>query len=169
MMHIFIFNNASRAANYGIGTYVRLLSDGLLGRSGVKVSFVDMFSDVKEYSIADDERGCRHYQVPALFSGMENEPYCRNVFYFLARHIKAEDDERLVFHFNYFQHKPLASLLKGQYFDCRIVFTVHYLGWCFELKGNKTRFRELIAEGYQPKDDKERGLLAWKTKKSFCI
>ena len=33
MMHIFIFNNASRAANYGIGTYVRLLSDGLLGRS----------------------------------------------------------------------------------------------------------------------------------------
>ena len=37
MMHIFIFNNASRAANYGIGTYVRLLSDGLLGRSGVKV------------------------------------------------------------------------------------------------------------------------------------
>ena len=39
MMHIFIFNNASRAANYGIGTYVRLLSDGLLGRSGVKVSF----------------------------------------------------------------------------------------------------------------------------------
>ena len=47
MMHIFIFNNASRAANYGIGTYVRLLSDGLLGRSGVKVSFVDLFSDVK--------------------------------------------------------------------------------------------------------------------------
>ena len=45
-MHIFIFNNASRAANYGIGTYVRLLSDGLLGRSGVKVSFVDMFSVV---------------------------------------------------------------------------------------------------------------------------
>lgn len=160
MMHIFIFNNASRAANYGIGTYVRLLADGLLGRSGVKVSFVDMFSDVKEYSIAEDERGCRHYKVPALFSGMENEAYCRNVFYFLARHIKAEDDERLVFHFNYFQHKPLASLLKGQYFDCRIIFTVHYLGWCFELKGNKTRFRELIAEEYQPKDDKERGLLA---------
>ena len=131
MMHIFIFNNASRAANYGIGTYVRLLADGLFGRSGVKVSFVDMFSDVKEYSIAEDERGCRHYKVPALFSGMENEPYCRNVFYFLARHIKAEDDERLVFHFNYFQHKPLAALLKGQYFDCRIIFTVHYLGWCF--------------------------------------
>lgn len=37
---------------------------------------------------------------------------------------------------------------------------MHYLGWCFELKGNKTRFRELIAEEYQPKDDKERGLLA---------
>ena len=58
MMHIFIFNNASRAANYGIGTYVRLLADGLFGHSGVKVSFVDMFSDVKEYSIAEDERGC---------------------------------------------------------------------------------------------------------------
>ena len=102
MMHIFIFNNASRAANYGIGTYVRLLSDGLLGRSGVKVSFVDLFSDVKEYSIADDERGCRHYQVPALFSGMENEPYCRNVFYFLTRHIKAADDELLKFFYRHY-------------------------------------------------------------------
>ena len=67
MMHIFIFNNARRAANYGIRNYVRLLSDGLLGRSGVKGSFVDLFSDVKEYSIADDERGCRHYQGPGLF------------------------------------------------------------------------------------------------------
>lgn len=67
MMHIFIFNNASRAANYGIGTYVRLLSDGLLGRSGVKVSFVDLFSDVKEYSIADDERGCRHIRFRLCF------------------------------------------------------------------------------------------------------
>lgn len=82
MMHIFIFNNASRAANYGIGTYVRLLSDGLLGRSGVKVSFVDLFSDVKEYSIADDERGCRHYQVPALFSGMENSLIAAMCFIF---------------------------------------------------------------------------------------
>ncbi len=160
MIHVFIFNNASRAANYGIGTYVRALADGLLERTDMNVSFVEMFSDVKEYIITDDEYGCRHYQIPAMSSHRENEQYCRDIFYFLTRHIDTEAEEHLVFHFNYFQHMPLALLLKGQYVDCRIMLSVHYLNWCFELKGNKTQFRKLTAKGYLPQDDKEKTVLA---------
>ncbi len=160
MTHIFIFNNTSRAANYGIGTYVRSLAQGLLERPGIKVSFVDLFSEGKEYGIADDERGCRHYQIPDVSSRVENGQYCRTAFYFLARHIDMQAEERLVFHFNYFQHMPLAVLLKGQYPGCRILLTVHYLHWCFELRGNKTRFRKMTAKGYRPQDDGERNILA---------
>ncbi len=161
MTYIYIFNNASRAANYGVGTYIRQVADGLLACADMKVSFVDMFSEVKEYSIVDDERGCRHYQVPTVYSGMESEDYCRCTSYFLMRHIVIGEDDRLVFHFNYFQHMPLAALLKERYFDsCRIVFTVHYLGWCFELKGNKSHFHRLVAKDYQPQDDKERQILS---------
>ncbi len=160
MIHIFIFNNASRAANYGIGSYVRSLSDGLLRYAKMKVSFVDMFSDVKEYVITDDERGCRHYRIPALASRVENEQYCRNIFYFLAGHVTLEAGDQLVFQFNYFQHMPLAVLLKGEFPDCRIIVSVHYLSWCFELKGNKKQFHKLTAQGYKPQDDKEKAVLA---------
>ncbi len=160
MTHIFIFNNASRAANYGVGSYVRSLSDGLLECTEMNVSFVDMFSDVKEYVITDDERGCRHYRIPALASRIENEQYCRNIFYFLAGHITLEAGNRLVFQFNYFLHMPLAVLLKGEYPDCRIIVSVHYLSWCFELKGNKKQFHKLTAQGYKPQGDKEKAILA---------
>lgn len=160
MTHIFIFNNTSRAANYGIGTYVHSLADGLLDCTEMKVSFVDMFSDVKEYTISKDEHECWHYRIPALSSRMENEQYCRTLFYFLARHIMPDPEERLVFQFNYFQHLPLAMLLKGKYLECRIILTVHYLGWCFELKGNKTQFHKLTVKGYRPQDEKEKMILS---------
>ena len=142
---VLIFNNASRAANYGIGTYVRQLSDGLVVLHDFKVSFVEMYADTKEFTITEDERG---------------EVYCRSIFYFIARNIEVEESDRIVFQFNYFQHRPLASLLKGQYPHSRIILTVHYLNWCFELKGNVVSMRKIIAKGYETKDDTERRVVS---------
>ena len=156
MTHIFIFNNASRAAHYGIGTYVRQLAEGLRECPDTTVSFVDFFADVKEYTVSDDACGCRHYRIPSGPSGGEDESSQRCAFYFLARHIRMPEGSRLVFQFNYFQHHLLASLLKGRYADCRIVLTVHYLSWCFELKGNLESFRRMTAKDYEPQNDKER-------------
>lgn len=153
---VFIFNNASRAASYGIGTYVRQLSDGLSSLSGLKVSFVEMYADIKEFTIREDDKARLHYQIPVLSSGIESEAYCRSIFYILARNIEADDSTKLVFQFNYFQHLPLAVLLKGQYPYSRIIVTVHYLNWCFELKGNDRRMREIVTKGYETKDKMER-------------
>lgn len=157
---VLIFNNASRAANYGIGTYVRQLSDGLVVLHDFKVSFVEMYADTKEFTITEDERGMYHYRIPALSSGIESEVYCRSIFYFIARNIEVEESDRIVFQFNYFQHRPLASLLKGQYPHSRIILTVHYLNWCFELKGNVVSMRKIIAKGYETKDDTERRVVS---------
>ena len=157
---VLIFNNASRAANYGIGTYVRQLSDGLVVLHDFKVSFVEMYADTKEFTITEDERGMYHYRIPALSSGIESEVYCRSIFYFIARNIEVEESDRIVFQFNYFQHRPLASLLKGQYPHSRIILTVHYLNWCFELKGNVVRMRKIIAKGHEAKDDTERRVIS---------
>lgn len=157
---VLIFNNASRAANYGIGTYIRQLSDGLVVLHDFKVSFVEMYADTKEFTITEDERGMYHYRIPALSSGIESEVYCRSIFYFIARNIEVEESDRIVFQFNYFQHRPLASLLKGQYPHSRIILTVHYLNWCFELKGNVVSMRKIIAKGYETKDDTERRVVS---------
>lgn len=170
MTHVFIFNNASRAANYGIGTYVRQISDGLAILPDYTVSFVEMHADTKEFSITEDDSGKLHYQIPAMMSGIENESYCRSIYYFLARNIETainakdyqenETAHRIVFQFNYFQHLSLATLLKGQFPESRIILTVHYLSWCFELKGNLSKMRKITAKGYTPADDIEKGIVA---------
>ena len=170
MTHVFIFNNASRAANYGIGTYVRQISDGLAILPDYTVSFVEMHADTKEFSITKDDSGKLHYQIPAMMSGIENESYCRSIYYFLARNIEtainAKDDQenetvhQIIFQFNYFQHLSLAALLKGQFPESRIILTVHYLSWCFELKGNLSKMRKITAKGYTPADDTEKGIVA---------
>lgn len=160
MTNIFIFNNASRAAGYGIGTYIKQLAEGLSVMPETKVSLVEMYADTKEFAISDDKDGIRHYLIPPLHSGMENETYCRVIFYFLARNIDNVGNDKIVFHFNYFQHYPLAVLLKSCFVNSCILMTVHYMNWCFELNGNVKRMKAITAEGYEPTDDKERGVIS---------
>lgn len=160
MTNIYIFNNASRAAGYGIGTYIKQLAEGLSAMPETKVSLVEMYADTKEFAISDDKDGIRHYLIPSLHSGTENETYCRVIFYFLARNIDNVGNDKLVFQFNYFQHYPLAVLLKSCFVNSCIVMTVHYMSWCFELNGNVKRMKAITAEGYEPTDDKERGVIS---------
>lgn len=144
MIKLFIFNNASRAAGYGIGTYVRQLAESMSSVPGYDVSLIEMCADVKDFETAGEAAGIRRFRIPGVPSGNEEEQYLRSVFYFLTRHIDMEDGDRSVFHFNYYQHLPLARLLKGWCPGCRIILTVHYFSWCFEIQGNITRFRKTI-------------------------
>ncbi len=159
MTNIFIFNNASRAANYGIGTYVKHLTCGLIDIPETTISLIEMYADTKEFAISEDEYGIRHYLIPP-HSQMENEAYCRIIFYFLARNIETNKKEQIVFLFNYFQHYPLAVLLKAWSPDCKIALTVHYMNWCFELRGNVQYMKEITTEGHKPKDDVERRVIS---------
>ena len=82
-----------------------------------------------------------------------DEISCRNAFYYLSQHIKRNAKTTHVFHFNYFQHYYLAVLLKIAFPECRIILTVHYLSWCFDLKGNDTLFRYYISPSNNIPDD----------------
>lgn len=144
MIRIFIFNNACRAANYGIGTYISQLADALSVYTDIEVAFVNLLAETKELTTTKDEYKRVHYSVPSLSMKIESDMYCRSVFYLLARYINIKDTDQLVFHFNYFHHFPLASLLKGQYPNSRIIFTVHYMNWCFELNGNLSHMHKIM-------------------------
>lgn len=160
MIHLFIFNNASRAASYGIGTYIRQLSDCLFEWHDCKVSFIDLYAETKEFMITEDEQGRTHYQIPALTKGSESENDCYTIFYLLARHIGNTISDQFVFLFNYFQHRKLAELLKGHYIDSRIVLTVHYLSWCFELKGNQTQLHNILSKSNSVETEVEKRVKA---------
>lgn len=144
MINIYIFNNASRAASYGIGTYVKQLTKVLMPLSNMNVSIVDLQADAKEFSISHDENGCCHYIIPQQETNIESENYCRCTFYFLARNIEISKNSRLIFLFNYFQHYPLAAQLKAWQPHSIIILSVHYMNWCFDLMGNVRRMRKII-------------------------
>lgn len=141
-MKYYIINNASRAAVYGIGTYVRQLTGILKKSPSLQAFFIDLYAEEKEFSIVQDVDGFTHYKIPMASTRMEDERYCRMAYYLLSPYLT--DSGPAIFHFNYFQHYPLALLLKAKSIHHRILFSVHYLDWCFELNGNVTQFREIV-------------------------
>ena len=155
MINYYIISNASRAANYGIGTYTCQLQACLTPCADVRVSYIDMFANTQEFLKETDEVGYMHYKIPVISGNVEDEVSCKNAFYYLLQHINDENDSSLIFHFNYFQHYYLAIMLKIAFPKCRIVLTIHYLNWCFELNGNETLFRHYISTATEGKVDKE--------------
>jgi len=141
-MNYYIINNASRAAAYGIGSYVRQLSTALKRQSSLRLYFIDLYAEEKEFTVAKDEDGLTHYKIPMISARTENEEYCRMAYYLLSPYLSETEPE--VFHFNYFQHYPFALLLKAKNINHRIFLSVHYLNWCFELKGNVAKFHEIM-------------------------
>ena len=160
MTHIFIFNNASRAATYGVGTYVKQMTNGLSTISNTRVSLIEMYADTKKFSVEKRSDGCIRYLIPPANIQVESEVYLRTIFYLLARNIQATKDDQLVFQFNYFQHYSLAVLLKASFPSCQIILTVHYMGWCFELRGNLTDMRRIIDDKNTSTNIKEKNILS---------
>ena len=153
MIDYYIISNASRAANYGIGTYSGQIVSCLAKDSDININYIEMFANTSEYLKDVDEKGNTHYKIPIVSGNVEGEISCRNAFYYLSEHIKRHANTIHVFHFNYFQHYYLAVLLKIAFPECRIILTVHYLSWCFDLKGNETLFRYYISPSNNIPDD----------------
>lgn len=143
-MNIYIFNEFNLAAVYGIGTYIRELSNALK-KSDINVCIVNLNSNKSQIKYEEID-GIFHLYFPSPVQwdkGLHTQwdLYHRNIVYWFQLHIKNE--KKTIFHLNYNQKSRLAIELKKA-FDCRIVLTVHYLDWCFRLSGNLKRFREIM-------------------------
>lgn len=150
-INLYIFNESSRASIYGIGTYLRELTHSL-SKSAVNITVVHLNSDRQQVEMEETDH-IRHWHFPSAiekipFMDFTNRyrQYYRNVVFLLRLHIT--DTNRLVFHLNYLQSKPLAEALLGT-FDCKLVFAIHYFDWSFGLSGNTTQFRKILREGYE--------------------
>lgn len=139
MINYFLILNNCSGSQYGIGTYVKQLFDGLK-RKDYNLSIIEMSAEVKDFSCVKDRSGIATYKIPAL--NMDMGAYCKIAYYLIIQNIPQFD--KMVFHFNFDHHEPLMHLLREHYSGCRIIITVHYLDWCFELDGNYTKFKKII-------------------------
>lgn len=152
MTKYFLVNNASRAAAYGIGTYFRQVTSFLVEEQAkYEICSLDLYSDDKEFTIRKETDGIRRFCVPALQRQGNTLLYFKSILFWLGSYL--QDDEPVIFHFNYSQHFDLIKLLKAKYTKSHIIYTIHYLNWCFSLNGNLSRFKKLIKGNTD--DDKE--------------
>ena len=144
-MNLYLFNANDSAAVYGIGTYLKELTNALEG-TDIRMHIVHVHASRPEFGIEMKDQ-VEHWHVPdvcnkSTISGALHllEKYYRNVIYLLRLHIR--DTKDLVFHFNYNQSYALAKGLK-EVFDCKTVCTVHFMRWSLDLHGNDTRFHAI--------------------------
>ena len=160
-MEYFIVNNTSRAAVYGIGTYVRQLTRALSEHTFLQLYFIDLYSDNKEFTVEKDENGLTHYRdTDGLFWCLEEDEIlpCSllsvvSLCYLRMKQLYSTSIITSIIHW-------LCCLKACNIHHC-IFLSIHYLNWCFELNGNVTKFRNILQEKvieakYQPLVDEYR-------------
>ena len=148
MKHIYLFYSDSRAGDYGIGTYIRELTACIKEEQGIYLTLVELQSMEKEFSVVESE-GMRTIKIPSprLASYWQLQPkkmeqYNLAVSCLLKLLIDKEEDN--VFHLNYLQHDSLVPYLREMFPLCKIVFTIHYMGWLTLIKGDEAYFKKII-------------------------
>lgn len=143
MKQLFIFNESSQAAKYGIGTYIQALV--VLLNEYYRITVVVLDSEKQEYTLIK-EKQYHEIHIPkcpiAFCTIEERNKYMKNVFYLLCSSINP--DEEIFFHFNYTTESSLYELSKSHFPQSKTILTVHYLYWCFLINGNISLFREII-------------------------
>ena len=137
---IYIFNRESIASNYGIGQYVKQLTEVLISSGKYIVNVINMFSEEKEYLVFTNGN-LKTYSIPK--SDSELIKYHLIVYYILKSNGSFRED-RFVCHFNYVDDYNLANIIKLKEKSVIILFTIHYQKWCLALDGNVEYFRNSI-------------------------
>lgn len=143
-----IFNEESRAANYGIGTYIKLLVDALksdlyeitvihLRSYKVNSVLIEKQNNITQIYIADSKGARYNYDREK-----QNKRYYRNVLLLLSSYL--DDSKKYIFQLNYMGMEKLAIALKAKFLNSQILMTVHYTNWCFSLLGDKDKLRKIM-------------------------
>ena len=150
-MNLYILNEtADNAAVYGIGTYIRELTDALRN-SAINVNVVNIISNNPQIQIEDID-GVRNWNLPKPIqeqtktgTGKNIELYYRNVVYLLQLHM--EDKNDLVFHLNYNLCGHLIDELKNV-FRCKIVSVVHSSICGITIFDNTKRLKAILNDNH---------------------
>lgn len=170
MKHLYLFNEGSRAAIYGIGTYIRQMITVFSGRQDMELNVVVLNSDKNEFEI-EEKGGYKTFYFPRVSLPSDKLGiYIRNSWYVLYSYIEEiGEDDQLLFHFNYGQELPLLKLAKLYFPECTTLFTIHYQMWCFEMNGNTTLFKKIMQDHRDGKTEEHFKNIAESIEKELAV
>jgi glycosyltransferase involved in cell wall biosynthesis len=145
MKQLFIFDETSQAAMYGIGTYIREYLACLRGK--FQMNLVIFYSGKEEFTVVEKdyylELHIPKHQIEYI-DGKADERFYINRVYLL--HDFVDSEAKQIFHFNHVRYSSVIDLLREYYPNCKIVLTIHYFYWCFIIGGNTSYFKEIISK-----------------------
>lgn len=139
MKKIYIINERSNAAIYGVGTFLREYIE-CLKTIGIKTHLIELNSTQNEFQIKEEKK-LTTYLFPYQASINRNK-YLNSLIHICRLHIK--DSNNLIFHLNYSNSEYLIELLKEYYPLSKILYTIHYQNWTWALNGNLEIYQKII-------------------------
>ena len=146
MKHICLVNEKSRAAVYGVGTYICQLTECVKRMDNVVLHLVTLKSEATEVEVIASNK-YYEYSIPYRKIG-HSDIYYRDIWYVLNSYLSKSITDDTIFHINFNHQYQLARYIKRDYPCCTIVLTIHYLSWCFKLSGNISLFKQLVHGRY---------------------
>ncbi len=152
---LFIVSENSIASQYGIGTYIGQLVQ-CFNPAEWDVNVVVLQAPCREVQWKM-ENEVRYYEIPKQeemqFSegALYERQYHKGAFYYLASHFTFPKD--VYCHFNFMNHYDLALLFKEK-LQARVVFTLHYTDWSFDLLGDTAWLKRILAHPTGLKDER---------------
>jgi len=156
---IYIFNGLSRAAAYGIGTYIDQLIL-CLKKSKIDFNIVYLHAKCDNVNVVNKD-GYGQINIPKVEYKSQIKSslyYAKSVAYLLRDIIVDDENIQYIFHLNFMTNESLVKDLR-QLFKCKIILVAHYTNWSFEFLGNEKRFYKLMQKKYSEiKFDNERNI-----------
>ncbi len=140
-----MYNENSRASEYGIGTYIRQTIDMLRELEDTNLIIVESRSDVKEFEVFQED-GFFKYNIPcaAVFGNSFENDYYRNIGYLIVSILPDTSCSEILFFLNYIQEYYIFEVVKSKRPDVKGIFTVHYQDWCFHLNGDENELKSIV-------------------------
>lgn len=154
---VYIFNSNSRAAVYGIGTYITQLTD-CLQEEDIEFGLIHIHAKGDEVAITEKE-GYQQISIPTTdFSNFQSRQYyARNIAYLLKELIPYEKGVEYIFHLNFMNNPELVSSLKRM-FKCKVILVAHYSNWSFSLLGDYSKLQQILAKRPGKRNYKEQSI-----------
>ena len=133
-----IFTQTSRAAKYGIGTYVEQLAQCLI-EAGWDVCILELDCYEKEDSF-QLFYGAGYYKLsqPNVKENLREYNYSQFVIHHFSNKVG-----RVVCHFNFALYPNMVERIKTA-LHAKIIFTLHFTSWSFDLSGDKERLIRIL-------------------------
>lgn len=159
---VYIFNGTSRAAVYGIGTYIDQLTN-CLKKTDIDFEVVHLYSEGEEVAI-NEKDGYKQISIPAVgsYDTRSSRYYSSTVAYLLREYIPDDKNIQYIFHLNFMTNSYLVTNLR-KLFKCKIILVAHYTNWSFSLLGDYEKLKTIISKNTRELDKEEKQI-----RKSIC-